>query len=233
MTTVPADVGSVAPTVAEGTLAAEGAAERLTFGNELAPLALAICAGLTGTIAAAGLVTTGGATDTARDACTSGVALAGVTPLDGDCVSIFGADFGAGATLTVEGVVVAVEIEGSGAAVAIVAIDEAATCGELLVPLVVCRTSAATVGTAAFDDGDVVTFEDAGTVVATALFDVPALTGAAATFASDGWVDSVFFGAVKFETVEGRSSNIIPSPDFRFFSLTTGAAATELGSGIC
>jgi hypothetical protein len=44
---------------------------------------------------------------------------------------------------------------------------------------------------------------------------------------------SAFFGAVKFETDEGRSSKIIPSLEFLFFSLTTGAAATALGSGIC
>jgi hypothetical protein len=44
---------------------------------------------------------------------------------------------------------------------------------------------------------------------------------------------SAFFGAVKFETDEGRSSKIIPSLEFLFFSFTTGAAATALGSGIC
>ena len=99
--------------------------------------------------------------------------------------------------------------------------------------LAVGRTSATTTGVADLEVGGVATIEDAATGVATVLFGVLALSGTAVTPDPAGCAGSDFFGAVKFETVEGRSSNIIPSPDFRFFSFTTGAAATALGSGIC
>jgi hypothetical protein len=202
----------------------------------LAPVfaALIIAGAFVGTAATAGLVPTEGATEATSGACASGLAAAGAAMIAAGCdgASIFGACVTF--TLAVEAREIgALDIDGrTGELVA----TGATNLGELVDTVVVDRTTFGSLGVVSV--GVIAIVDDATAGAAAAFFATLTLSdgigfdGAVCAEAAT-CAGSAFFGSVKFETVEGRSSNIIPSPDFRFFSLTTGAAATALGSGIC